>query len=245
MDMNCATAYAGHSSNLHSTPAFRPFAKPAIKTDLVLPTQVVQSQQAEAIPEAPPVKSELKIVVAGNVGSGKSTSIRAISEIPVIGTESKATERNALHRKETTTTAMEYGIAHLADSKLHLYGTPGQRRFDFMADILCKGAHGMVITIDNGCQNPLTEIDYYLTQHDKFLQNYPGVIAITHFEDTNTRTSLLDYHTYVRENGFTCPVMLMDARNKIDVQKVLTKLLLQIDDVKTGKKTGVLSNAIC
>lgn len=185
------------------------------------------------------MKKELKIIVAGNVGSGKSTSIRTISEIPVVGTESKATERDALHRKETTTTAMEYGIAHMANFKLHLYGTPGQRRFDFMADILCKGAHGIIVMIDNGCLSPLTEIDYYLNQHGTFLQKYPGIIAITHFEDTNTRTSLIDYHAYVRDNGFCCPVMLMDARNRTDVQKVLMKLLVQISEAKRGKKQTV------
>jgi len=239
MDMyNHATSNSGHSNSLYTSASFRTYTKPVIKTerDAFSSQQTHQPVPASLAPEASPIKSELKIVVAGNVGSGKTTSIKAISEVPMVGTETKATERDALRRKETTTTAMEYGIVHLANSKLHVYGTPGQRRFDFMADILCKGAHGMVITIDNGCQNPLTEIDYYLNQHGVFLQKNPGVIAITHFEDTNTRTSLMDYHAYVRENGFTCPVMLMDARNKIDVQKVLIKLLLQIGDAKTGKK---------
>lgn len=181
-------------------------------------------------------KNEFKIVVAGNVGSGKSTSIRAVSEIPVIGTESKASESDALHRKETTTTSMEYGMLRIDSIKLHLYGTPGQRRFDFMADILCKGASGMVVMIDNGCAYPLTEIDYYLHQHGAFLHKNPGIIAITHFDDLRTRTSLLDYHCYIQEHGFTCPVMRVDARNKAQVENLLLKLLLQITQAKTGKK---------
>jgi len=180
-------------------------------------------------------KNELKIVVAGNVGSGKSTSIKAISEIPVISTETRATETDALHRKETTTTAIDYGVAHIENTKLHIYGAPGQRRFDFMSDILCKGASGMIVMIDNGCLNPLTEIDYYLNQHGHFLTSSSGVIAITHFDDNNTQTSLLDYHTYILKNGFTCPVMLLDARNKQEVEKVLFKLLLQIRNSKNGK----------
>ena len=196
----------------------------------------VDAQQIEQNRQEAPIKNELKIVVAGNVGSGKSTSIRAISEIPVAGTEAKATERDALYRKETTTAAMEYGVAYIESTKLHLYGTPGQRRFDFMADILCKGASGMVVMIDNGCLDPLKEIDYYLNQYGGFLQKYPGIIAITHFDDNNTRTSLLDYHTYILQNGFTCPVMLLDARNKHEVQKVMMRLLLQISHAKIGKR---------
>ncbi|MEC4747123.1 ATP/GTP-binding protein [Methylomicrobium sp. Wu6] len=186
--------------------------------------------------QEPLEKSELKVVVAGNVGSGKSTSIKAISEIPVISTETKATESVALHRKETTTTAIDYGVAYIANTKIHIYGTPGQRRFDFMADILCKGASGMVVMIDNGCQNPLTEIDYYLNRYGGFLQSSSGVIAITHFDDNHTQTSLLDYHTYILKNGFTCPVMLLDARNKHEVEKILLKLLLQIRSFRKGKK---------
>lgn len=181
-------------------------------------------------------KNELKIVVAGNVGSGKSTSIRAVSEIPVIGSEAKATEQDALYRKETTTVSMEYGMIQMHDYKVHLYGTPGQRRFDFMSDILCKGAHGMVVMIDNGCANPLVEIDYYLNQHGDFLLKKPGIIAITHFDDNNTDTRLIDYHTYIIQNGFTCPVMILDARNKNEVHKVLSRLLLQISRAKMGKK---------
>lgn len=42
----------------------------------------------------------VKIVIVGNVGSGKTTGLKAISEIPVIGTEEKATETEALHRQQ-------------------------------------------------------------------------------------------------------------------------------------------------
>lgn len=178
---------------------------------------------------------ELKVVIAGSVGSGKTTAIHAISQVPVIGTESKASEQDALHRKETTTTAMEYGITHLKGRKLHLYGTPGQRRFDFMADILCKGANGIAILIDNGCHDPIKEIDYYLQRHGDFLTENAGIIGITHFDDLRTDTRLFDYHQYVINHGFSCPVMKLDARQKKDVDVLLQNLLLQISHAKTGK----------
>ena len=176
--------------------------------------------------------NEIKIVITGNVGSGKTTAINLISQVPVIGTETKASEQNALRRKQTTTVAMEYGITHVQDAKLHIYGTPGQKRFDFMADILCKGASGIAVMIDNGCHNPLKEIDYYLDQHSDFLSEHSGIIGITHFDDLRTRTSLLDYHRYVREQGFTCPIMKLDARNKNEVEMLLQHLLSQIKHEK-------------
>lgn len=38
-----------------------------------------------------------------------------------------------LARKTNTTVAMDYGVIRLDEStKVHLYGTPGQERFDFI-----------------------------------------------------------------------------------------------------------------
>lgn len=170
----------------------------------------------------------LKIVFVGNVGSGKTTAVSIISEVPVIGSEAKATEQDALHRKLTTTVGLEYGVVHVDETKLHIYGTPGQRRFDFMASIVCKGAAGMIVLIDNGHAQPLTEIDYFLQFHGDFLKNHPAIIGITHYDDNNTETYLIEYHSYIRNNGFSCPVMRVDAREKDQVQKLVTKLYNEI-----------------
>jgi signal recognition particle receptor subunit beta len=170
----------------------------------------------------------LKIVFVGNVGSGKTTAITAVSEVPVVGTEAKATEQDALHRKATTTVGVEYGAVHINSTKVQLYGTPGQRRFDFMADIACKGAVGMVVTIDNGHPQPLAEIDYFLQRHGGYLKTHPAVIAITHYDDNDTNTCLIEYHRYIRDNGFSCAVMRLDAREKGQVKRVIEKLYGEI-----------------
>lgn len=170
----------------------------------------------------------IKLIFVGNVGSGKTTSINAISEVPVVGTEQKATESEALHRKPSTTVAMEYGITHLDGTKLHIYGTPGQRRFDFMASILCKGAEGMLVMIDNGHHQPLVELDYYLQFHKDFLKKYPAIIAVTHYDDNETHTLLIEYHQYIRDHGFNCVVTRLDARKKEDITRVVEKLVVEI-----------------
>jgi signal recognition particle receptor subunit beta len=173
-------------------------------------------------------RKELKIVIVGNVGSGKSTAVRTVSEVPVIGTEAKATEMVALRHKETTTVSMEYGIAHINSTKLHIYGTPGQQRFDFMVEILCTGAKGMVMLIDHGCNNPLDNLIYYLKHHQDFLSKNPGIIGITHF-DNNNNISVTDYQAHIRQHGYSCPAMAVDAREKQDMENLLSNLLLQIN----------------
>ena len=80
----------------------------------------------------------LRIVVTGGVGAGKTTFIRTISEIDVVDTDKRATDELA-ELKEKTTVALDFGKLTITPTQsLHLYGTPGQSRFDFMWDILIK-----------------------------------------------------------------------------------------------------------
>lgn len=170
-------------------------------------------------------KKDIKIVIVGSVGSGKTTSVEAISESPILGTDVRASELQALHRKDTTTVVMDYGIMHMGNTKLHIYGAPGQRRFDFMSSLLSVGASGMIIVIDNGHSAPFGELDYYLEKHGQFLKNHPAVIAVTHYDDTTTDTGLVDYHKYCIDKNFDIPVLCLDARKKYQVKKIILYLV--------------------
>jgi hypothetical protein len=97
-----------------------------------------------------------------------------------------------------------------------------------MASIACQGAAGMVVLIDNGHKQPLTELDYFLQFHGNFLKEHPSVIGITHYDDNNTETNLIEYHDYIRTNGFSSTVMRLDAREKTQVEKVVKKLHTKI-----------------
>ncbi|MDD5274954.1 MAG: ATP/GTP-binding protein [Methylovulum sp.] len=180
------------------------------------------------VPIPTPAPAPMKIVFVGNVGSGKTTAITSLSESAMLGTEVRATEQDALHRKATTTVGIEYGVMHIHDTKLHLYGTPGQRRFDFMASIACQGAVGMVVMIDNAHPHPLVELDYFLQRHGDYLKTHPAIVAITHYDDNTTQTYLIEYHRYLREHGISCPVMRLDAREKTQVTQVVEKLYAKI-----------------
>lgn len=91
----------------------------------------------------------VKMVISGAVNAGKSEFIRSISEIDVVSTERRATDETRLLKKETTV-AMDFGRISIAnDLVLHLFGTPGQRRFDFMWEILSEGALGLIVLVDS------------------------------------------------------------------------------------------------
>jgi len=91
----------------------------------------------------------VKIVVTGPFSAGKTEFIRTVSEIDVVSTERKITAE-AEKVKERTTVAMDFGrITVDEDLVLYLFGTPGQKRFDFMWEILSEGMLGFVVMVDS------------------------------------------------------------------------------------------------
>ncbi len=91
----------------------------------------------------------VKMVVTGPFSSGKTQFIGTISEIDVVKTERKiSTEAEKI--KDSTTVAMDFGrITVDNELVLYLFGTPGQKRFDFMWEILSEGMLGFVVMVDS------------------------------------------------------------------------------------------------
>ncbi|MEE8567947.1 MAG: ATP/GTP-binding protein [Anaerolineales bacterium] len=91
----------------------------------------------------------VKMVVTGPFNSGKTAFICSVSEIDVVSTERKiSTEAERV--KETTTVAMDFGRITVDDDLvLYLFGTPGQKRFDFMWEILSEGMLGFIVMVDS------------------------------------------------------------------------------------------------
>ena len=89
------------------------------------------------------------MVVTGPFNSGKTAFIEAVSEIDVVSTERKISS-DAERIKETTTVAMDFGRITVDDDLvLYLFGTHGQKRFDFMWEILSEGMLGFIVIVDS------------------------------------------------------------------------------------------------
>ncbi len=91
---------------------------------------------------------QVKLLITGPFGAGKSRMIRAISEIRVVSTERRLT-RPGPDGKQETTVAMDYGRVTIGDRVVHLTGTPGQPRFDFMWDILSRESDAFLLVVDS------------------------------------------------------------------------------------------------
>ena len=172
--------------------------------------------------------SQYKIIFTGPVGAGKTTAIHSISDIPPIKTDASASDMTKT-RKSATTVAMDYGVMNLADGeKLHLYGTPGQERFDFMWNILTSGGIGLILLLDNTRADPFQDMNFFLDAFSGFIAETNVAIGVTQM-DLSNRPTIGDYHHRLKEVGMNPPVFAVDARVKNDVSLLVQALLYSLD----------------
>ena len=118
----------------------------------------------------------VKMVITGPFSAGKTEFIRTVSEIDVVSTERSITSE-AERVKEQTTVAMDFGrITVDQDLVLYLFGTPGQRRFDFMWEILSEGMLGFIVLIDSVRSETFREAKHILEMFRSYAPT-PYVVA--------------------------------------------------------------------
>ena len=177
-------------------------------------------------PSGAPAPQAVKIVIAGGFGVGKTTLVGAVSEITPLTTEAVMTAASAevddlsqLPNKTTTTVAMDFGRITLdSDLILYLFGTPGQDRFWFMWDDLCRGAIGAVVLVDTRrLDDCFAAVDYFEQRR------LPFVVAINCFNGEVAHDP-----RDVREAlaiGSDTPLVLIDARERDSVKHALVELV--------------------
>lgn len=170
---------------------------------------------------------EHKIVFTGCVGAGKTTAIRAISEIEPVVTDVANTD--AAVAKPYTTVGLDYGVMTLDNGeRIRLFGTPGQDRFDFMWRILTKDAIGIVVLIDNSRADPLADLGVYLKGFSGELSEIPCVVGVGRTE-SNPLPSLDAIAERIEAEGLILPILAVDVRRREDVVMLIETLLLQIE----------------
>ncbi|MEY2690644.1 MAG: hypothetical protein RL375_4844 [Pseudomonadota bacterium] len=175
-------------------------------------------------------QTDHKIIFTGPVGAGKTTAIASISDIEPLRTDEQASDMTQ-KRKSATTVAMDYGMIRLGPKeKVHLYGTPGQERFDFMWDILTKGGIGLVLLLDNTRPTPFEDMKFYIGAFREFIESTRLVVGVTQM-DSRPSPTIDDYVRQMKELEIAAPVFEIDARRRDDVSTLIEALLLSIDPV--------------
>ncbi|MET8878276.1 GTP-binding protein [Nocardia sp. NPDC004278] len=166
-----------------------------------------------------------KIVIAGEMGVGKTTLVGAVSDIVPLKTEalmtqlsSEVDDTSAVPDKQTTTVAMDFGRITLSeDLVLYLFGTPGQHRFWFMWDDLSLGAIGAILLVDT------RRVDESFAAVDYFEElGLPFLVAVNEFEGAPKfpEEAIRDALSLSDD----VPVMMIDARDRESAKTALIAL---------------------
>ncbi len=167
----------------------------------------------------------LKMVVTGPFAAGKTQFIQTISEIDVVSTERKLT-REEERIKDQTTVAMDFGRITIDDDLvLYLFGTPGQRRFDFMWEILSEGMLGFIVIVDSVRPETFREARSILDTFRSYAPT-PYVVA-SNKQDHEDAWSPEDLRIALRIDP-DVKVLPCVATDKESVKRVLLELLYSI-----------------
>lgn len=167
----------------------------------------------------------VKIVVTGPFSSGKTEFIQSISEIDVVSTERKIS-LDSEKIKNATTVAMDFGrITVDKELILYLFGTPGQRRFDFMWEILSEGMLGFIVMVDSSRPETFREARYIL---ETFKAYAPTPYVVTaNKQDLDDSWELEDMRYALRLDP-KVKLLPCIAHDKNSVKKVLLELLYTV-----------------
>jgi hypothetical protein len=173
------------------------------------------------------------MVITGPFSAGKTQFISSISEIDVVSTESKLSSDAEKKEKENTTVAMDFGrITVDEDLVLYLFGTPGQRRFDFMWEILAEGMLGFVVMVDSTKPETFREAKSILETFRAYAPT-PYVVAANK-QDHPDAWSTDDLRIALRiEEGIK--LLPCVAKDKESVKSVLLELLYSILETMDDK----------
>ncbi|WP_369211433.1 GTP-binding protein [Streptomyces flavofungini] len=173
----------------------------------------------------------VKVMIAGGFGTGKTTMVRSVSDIKPLTTEETLTQASAdvdpligVADKTQTTVSLDFGKISINDSlMLYLFGTPGQERFWFLWNGLCKGALGAVVLVDT---RRLASSFRAIEEMERL--EVPFVIALNVFPDAKEHPieevrDALDISPHT-------PIVVCDARDRVSSRDVLITLMRHLQE---------------
>jgi small GTP-binding protein len=170
----------------------------------------------------------VKVVVTGHFAAGKTTLIGAISEIPVLATETSVSDDSSATKDHTTVT-MDFGKLTVKDddllAELYMFGTPGQDRFDFMWDVLAEGMDGFILMVDLARGEEALVESAGILRHFREMSDAPFVVGANRAAGHPELMERLDEILGLDE---AATVVACEAVDKESAKEVLLVLLIKV-----------------
>lgn len=178
----------------------------------------------------------LKIVIVGGFGVGKTTMVRAVSDIRPLNTEEIMTQAGqgiddlaAVRGKTATTVAFDFGRISLnEETVLYLFGAPGQERFWFLWDRLFTGTLGAVVLVDTrrlaDCWYAVDRLEHHGT---------PFIVARNDFGGPPHTTEEIREALDLDES---IPLIDCDARSRESSKQVLIRLVTHLRSLAEAQR---------
>lgn len=175
-----------------------------------------------------PAAKPMKIVITGPFSAGKTTLIKTISEVAIVGTERDVSDESK-SVKARTTVAMDFGrITFAEDLSLYLFGTPGQRRFEVMWEILSEGMIGFILLVNAADARSLDESGHILEQFRQYA-DVPYVVGVSHLDEADRpRDEALSHVRQVLELPEDVLTVPCDLRKRDDVKRLMLEILMGV-----------------
>jgi len=172
-----------------------------------------------------------KILVTGPFAAGKTSMIQSVSQTQVISTD-VVTSGEESDVKSHTTVAMDFGTYRLdGDTRLLLFGTPGQARFRFMTNILKVDVDVVAFVIDAEATETHAAAGVELRALRRNLR-VPAVIAVNRCDDLAVARELARSLGALDDEAVVpCQLIDPDSGREVVVEILLT-LLASMESTK-------------
>lgn len=156
-----------------------------------------------------------KLAIFGEIGSGKTSLIKTLSEISPFDTEVESTiDIN----KKYTTVGVEYGRISLdSETALGLYGVPGQERYKFLWEMVSTSLWGVILLFKYGKEINEENVHLLLNHFYPDRTDAPCIIGLTHCEsNTNEEVATVSaqLQKIVMTHNIQAPIMRLNPTNR-------------------------------
>ena len=166
-----------------------------------------------------------KFVITGAFNAGKTTFVETSSDIDPVNTDRAISSEVERKVKESTTVALDYGKTKIGRHIIHLFGTPGQERFDFMRTILAQDMDGFIFLIDSTDPATLQRVAELLATF-KEMSGAPYVLAANKTDQKGVSLAQIRQRLKLPKSQALLPCV---ATDKASVRVVVEQLITLIE----------------